>query len=285
MTGRETVLRISLVIATFGSVVWAAIPVARHMAGLVVLEAPEPLEIPVRQADARPDLAAILRLAPFGRAAAPETNQPTPDGARPDIVLRGIFAARTGVSTALLDVAGVPGLYRERMTVANRLQVARITPAYVWLRDGETTITLRFDADAETTADVTDTQAEAAPALIDRLQGGFVVADAYVKPGKPQTTSEYIDYWRHRVRKNPQAVLDEIGLMPTDRGYVIADRHDPGVRLAGLRSGDLVRSVNGQPVGNPEADTRFYDQIAAAGQARIEVERDGRILSFSFPLR
>lgn len=66
---------------------------------------------------------------------------------------------------------------------------------------------------------------------------------------------------------------------------MIAESHDVGVKLAGLKSGDLVRSVNGQTVGNPDDDRRFYDRIAASGQARLEVERNGRILTFSFPLR
>ena len=80
-------------------------------------------------------------------------------------------------------------------------------------------------------------------------------------------------------------MLDEIGLTPGDDGYVIAARHDVGVRLAGLTAGDLVRSFNGQAVGNPDDDRRFYDRIAASGQARLEVERNGRVLTFSFPLR
>ncbi|MEO1554852.1 MAG: type II secretion system protein N [Pseudomonadota bacterium] len=285
MNRRETSIRFSLAAAAMASVVWTAVPTARHMAGVVVLDAPPPVQLSIPQAEAAPDLSAIFALAPFGRVSVPDAAPESEADSRPDIVLRGIFAARDAASSALLDVNGVPGLYREAMQVADRLEVARITQELVELTDGDATLILRFDSDAEADAPNVIAETAAPPSLMDRLQGGFITPAKYEKPGKPETTAEYIDYWRTRVRKNPQAVLDEIGLRPTDQGYVIADKHDLGVRLAGLRSGDLVRTVNGQPVGDPEVDRRFYDEIAAAGQARIEVERGGRTLSFSFPLR
>ncbi|WP_299689789.1 type II secretion system protein N [uncultured Tateyamaria sp.] len=283
MTRSEALIRLGCVAVAMASVVWTALPTARHMAGVIVFDAPPPVDLPISEQVSPVDLTGLLKLAPFGRAAAQDQPRQAPSN-RPEIVLRGIFAAREGASTALLDVAGAQGLYRERMRVADLYDVTRIAPDRVELMDGETVITLRFDV-TETEAQSAVAAVHATPSLAERLQGGFVVAAKYEKPGPPETTSDYIDYWRHRIRKNPQAVLDEIGLKPSDAGYVIADKHDVGVRLAGLRSGDLVRAVNGEPVGDPDADRRFYDKIAAAGQARIEVERDGRILSFSFPLR
>jgi len=285
MNRKEVAIRAGLAAVAIGSLLWVALPTARHLAGVVVLDVPAPRSVPSREAEPPLDLAALYALAPFGRTQTPENAPDTAVTDRPAITLRGIFAARDAASTALLDVAGVPGLYQETMRVAARLEVSRITPVLVELSDGDTTITLRFDDDAEVGTPKVVTRSKTPPSLLDRLQGGFVIPAKYQKPGKPETTAEYIDYWRGRVRKNPQAVLDEIGLTATDKGYVVANQHDVGVRLAGLRSGDLVRSVNGQPVGDPETDRRFYDEIAAAGQARIEVERGGRILSFSFPLR
>jgi general secretion pathway protein C len=262
------------------SVVWASIPVARHMAGVVVLET---TPAPARPATPpqMPDISALSRVALFGRPAG--TEPAATRRTRPDVTLRGIFASEPGASTALLEVAGETGLYRETMRVADTLEVIEIAPDLVRLADDAGVVTLRFDAVAEvaTAAPDNDTQAD----LLARITGTLVTPARYERPEKPETTSQYIDYWRHRIRKNPQAVLDEIGLKATDAGYVIADRHDVGVRLAGLQSGDLVRMVNGQPVGDPNTDRRLYDQIAASGIARLEVERGGQTLSFSFPLR
>lgn len=101
----------------------------------------------------------------------------------------------------------------------------------------------------------------------------------------PQTTQDYIELWRERIRANPQEVLDTIGLIPTENGYRIAEEHDSGVGLAGLRAGDVVTSVNGQVVGDVERDRELFDDVAASGLARIEVQRDGSTVVMSFPLQ
>lgn len=285
MNRQELLLRIGFASVAAGSVIWSGVPVARHMAGVVALEPLPAVTMPVPRAQMDLNLEPLFALAPFGRQ--PVTNDLVPANRedRPDIVLRGIFATRDATSTALLDVNGTAGLYKPDMRVADVFVLARITPELVELRDADGSLILRFDEEVEETSDQPEALAAAGPSLLERVKGDVVVATGYERPGQPETTVEYIDYWRQRVRKNPQAVLDDIGLRATTEGYVIAERHDVGVRLAGLRTGDLVRTVNGQKVGDPEADRRFYDEIAASGEARIEVERNGRLLSFSFPLR
>ena len=79
--------------------------------------------------------------------------------------------------------------------------------------------------------------------------------------------------------------MDAIGLIPVENGYRVAEQHDSGVGLAGLRADDVVTSVNGQAVGDVERDRQLFDEVAASGQARIEVRRDGRSLVMTFPLR
>ncbi len=278
--------RLALLIAALGSVAYAALPVARHAAGVIVLETPAIASAPAAPPAASVDLTPIFERAPFGRAAPAETVAETRTDT-PELVLRGIFASTGTAAAALIDVDGTPGLFRHDASVTDTLVLATIAADHVTLRDGNTTLTLRFDEATETEApdEATPAGAAAPEDLIARLGNGLVVPARYTKPKPPETTSEYIDYWRKRIQKNPAAVLAEIGLEPTDDGYVIADQHDVGVGLAGLKAGDLVRTVNGQTVGNPEDDRRFYDRIAASGQARLEVERDGRILTFSFPLR
>ncbi len=280
MSRGELAVMFLALFAALASIVWAAIPVARHMAGVVVIET-EALPLEASTPKGKPDLTALTSFAPFGRAPVQEASRATYQ--RPAITLRGVFAAQRGRSTALLEVAGETGLYRRDMKVAEVMVIAEIGTDFVRLEDEKGKLILRFDAGAETEAGAP--VAIPQPDLIARMSESLSVPARYQRPGKPETTSEYIDYWRHRIRKNPQAVLNEIGLRPTGEGYVIADKHDVGVRLAGLQSGDLVRMVNGLAVGDPKADRKLYDQIAASGFARLEVERSGKILSFSFPLR
>jgi general secretion pathway protein C len=280
MTRLDRACAVLAVCASVASLVWAALPVARHSAGIVVLDSLPLPDAPKEQNDAA-DLSALLTFTPFGHQ--PQSQPAQSSAKRPEIILRGIFASQTSASTALLEVDGETGLYRAEMVVADALVVTQILPDVVHLKDDQSTVSLRFDETTEGkgTTRVTDTRSD----LMARLRQSTAVPAKYQPPKAPETTADYIDYWRHRIRKNPQAVLDEIGLRPTDAGYVIAETHDIGVRLAGLQSGDLVRMVNGQNVGDPDSDRALYDQIAAAGIARLEVERDGKTLSFSFPLR
>ncbi|MEM9550114.1 MAG: type II secretion system protein N, partial [Pseudomonadota bacterium] len=284
---REIAPRAAIVLLATGSLAYAAPPVLRHLAGIVVIEAAAPLTALDIPDETPTDLAPLFQKAPFGQVAQPEKNGPDPGTEVPNMVLRGVFVSTGSRSAALLDVDGRTALFREAESVTPVFVLSQVAADHVTLTGQSKSLTLHFDDGALLTKSP-DTDASTATSregLIARLGGGIVVPARYQKPKSPETTSEYIDYWRNRIRKNPQTVLDEIGLTATDQGYVIADEHDVGVKLAGLKSGDLVRSVNGQAVGDPLEDRRFYDQIAASGQARIEVERGGRLLTFSFPLR
>jgi general secretion pathway protein C len=278
--------RVALTLIAGGTVVHAALPVMRHSVGIVTIETTSTALPPAVEPQVRVDLAPLLERAPFGQAARSEPVASSTSAAAPDFVLRGVFSSIGATSAALLQVDGTTRLYREAEDVTADYALRRVATDHVILTGKGQTITLSFDAeDVLETEQQSDKTASGPADLIARLGRDLVVP---ARPGAakpPETTSEYIDYWRKRVQKNPKAVLDEIGLTPSEDGYFIADQHDVGVRLAGLKSGDLVRSVNGQAVGNPDDDRRFYDRVAASGQARLEVERNGRILTFSFPLR
>ena len=278
--------RVGLVLIATGSVVFTALPVMRHAAGIIVLAPGAPAIAVPAEAPDHVDLTPLLERAPFGRAASTAPSGQSTAGTKPDFVLRGVFSTLGAPSAALLAVDGETDRYREGQAVTASYLLSQVAVDHVVLTGKGGTITLRFDGQDTDGANQQADGARSGPIdLIARLGRGLVVPARAQRSKPPETTSEYIDYWRKRIRKNPKAVLDEIGLTPGDDGYVIADRHDVGVRLAGLKAGDLVRSVNGRPVGNPDDDRRFYDRIAASGQARLEVERNGRVMTFSFPLR
>lgn len=259
--------------------VWAALPVLRHMSGIVVLEVTPLPELPEQR---QADLSAIAAFAPFGHPDAIEIAAQQPSVVVPNFVLRGVMLVSEGRSAALIAHSGRTQAYGLGEEVAGGYEVMAIAQKSVELGTGTSNLFLRLD---ETAQETPGSRAKVEPSGLDRLKDSLVLAEKYQKPSKPETTSEHIDYWRKRILKNPQAVLDEIGLEATESGYLIKSRHDIGVKLAGFKSGDMVRRVNGQAVGNPDADRKFYDEIAATGEARVEVERGGKLLSFSFSLR
>lgn len=274
------------------SLAWAGMPVIRHQIGIVATPAialPLPAALASRQ-DRALDLTPVLALAPFGRAlalAGADRGEMGPEA--PDFSLHGIIVADPARrSVALISDGEGQALYRQGAPIAGKGRIELIAPGQVEIQIGGRMIVLHLDEDPVLADAIPTGQkqlADTPKSLLDRMRASAVVASRRPRAEPPETTEQYIDYWRHRIRKNPAAVLEAIGLKPSGDGYVIAENHDSGVRLAGLRAGDMVRSVNGQPVGDPNTDRRYFDQIAASGQARLEVLRGGDILTFSFPLR
>lgn len=282
-----TVGQLGLLLSAVASLAIAAPPVVRHTLGIVVLERPAlTRKAPADEDQKGLDLTAILTLAPFGRAvsSAPEAAVSSAVG-KPDMTLKGVFSAQDGSgSSALIAVSGEQAFYGVGDPISAGVRLRNIAADHVVIALPDSTITLAFDQ--ATATDLSTPAVETKTDVInDRLRRAVGVAARSPRTDAPKTTEDYISYWRRKIRKNPQAVLKTIGLEPVEDGYKIAQKHNRGVRLAGLQAGDLVRSVNGRAVGKPEEDRSAYDQIAAAGHARLEVQRGEKILTFSFPLR
>lgn len=266
--------------------------VAWHVAGWSAAMAPPPgpaaPALPV--AAPPPDIGPILDLSPFGAVAVAAPVAPVTETTL-DLVLRGVLLG-TDPATSLAQIArqGETANYAPGDAVTGTARLVSVAVDHVVLDVGGQMQTLSFP---ETGLDLA---APAAPSVaqagLDRLRDVLAAQAANPPPPRPEpppaadpvTTQDQIALWRQRIIANPSEVLDAIGLIATPDGYMIAEDHDSGVALAGLRPGDLVRSVNGQAVGNVDRDRHLYDEVAASGQARIEVMRDGRMIVMSFPL-
>ncbi|KPF82456.1 hypothetical protein IP78_03870 [Brevundimonas sp. AAP58] len=75
------------------------------------------------------------------------------------------------------------------------------------------------------------------------------------------------------------------GVSATASGYRIGPNPSAELRRFGLQPGDVIESLNGQAVSGATSDQQLFEQARAAGQARVVVNRDGRRLTFTFPLR
>lgn len=284
------------VLAT-GSLAVAGMRLAWHWSGQttvlpLAVPAPPDTASPAQQ----PDLTAILALAPFGQANRVVTAvRSAADAPRLDVVLRGIMAnPDPAQSRALVRAGGTTAVLRIGEQVQNAELVA-IATATITLQTGTARVVIGFDGQqGDATPDARD-RTEAPPAAppaetdpLARLAASIVAGNGSIdlRDGPPpETTDDYIAFWRDRITRNPQAVLDSIGIERVDNGYRIAAAPDIGVTMAGLRPGDVVTKLNGQAVGNIDRDRQLYDEVAASGMARLDVVRDGKPLVLSFPLR
>ncbi|WP_448503197.1 type II secretion system protein N [Sphingomonas sp.] len=75
-------------------------------------------------------------------------------------------------------------------------------------------------------------------------------------------------------------LLQRFDATPTEGGYAIG-----GNAPAGLRPGDVIQSLNGQPLGRGEADQAAFANAQASGAAQIQILRDGKPITLTVPLR
>lgn len=286
------VLQVTVALGVLGSLAVAAAPLTWHLRGETRIMPTASAVATVTEAAplVPPDIGPILSLAPFGRADAPEV-QPQAAATPLNMTLLGIIArADPSESMALIENVGKQANYKPGNKIGEVAILDQVNADHVVLLvDGERQI-LAFP-NAQPAAPEDDTVPEATADDMNALLAAALAPPATEEyqepppPPPPVSTQDYIDLWRERINANPMQVLDEIGLVASDDGYTIAENHDSGITRAGLQAGDLVKTVNGTPVGNIDSDRALYDDVANSGLARIEIERDGRTITFSFPLQ
>ena len=77
-----------------------------------------------------------------------------------------------------------------------------------------------------------------------------------------------------------QAVLSRLNATPVAGGYAIGANAPPG-----MRSGDVVQSVNGAAMTDQSAVNAAIASAAASGQAQVTILRDGKPITVSIPIR
>ena len=83
------------------------------------------------------------------------------------------------------------------------------------------------------------------------------------------------------IRDSASSALDELGVEAVSDsgsdGYRLgALANSPLLRNSGLLPGDLLLSVNGQPVGDPSVDQLQFSSLLEGGPARMEIQRGKR---------
>ncbi len=90
-----------------------------------------------------------------------------------------------------------------------------------------------------------------------------------------------IEDYRDLASADPDGALHQLGLQPIktndEQGYRVSSLpENEWVRQSGLQDGDILLSVNGRRVGNPDIDRLEIDNLFAEGQVRLEIQRGER---------
>lgn len=84
-----------------------------------------------------------------------------------------------------------------------------------------------------------------------------------------------------RLNNDPDVYLNQMGLVANGgQGYEITDNVPSYIRRnIGLKAGDRILRLNGQPLGNVQLDKNLLQQVQETGHARIEIQRGSHNLT------
>ena len=275
----RTVLWLAIGLAAV-SVGLAAGPLPWRFAGESGLPAAPPPPAPGQTA-APVSIESILALSPFGRIVRPDAPERPAEETDLGLTLHGVvIASEQASSSAIVSSESQPArAYLVGDTITGSAALEQVFADHVVLRVDGRHETLSFPERLGAGQSASDAGVAALRALV---QGSD---DATRPDPAPVEAEAVIEDYRNRIRDNPQTVLDNLGLVAGDDGYRVAPDASGNLLRAGLQAGDVVARVNGQQVGNIEADRRYFDEVVASGRARIEVVRNGQRIVMSFPLK
>ena len=200
------------------------------------------------------------------------------------LILHGVFVAETAAeSTAILARKGrSEQLYHIGERVPGNATLDAVYLDHVLLRRGRSLERLTFPKADETIATPIPRAAGKpdARALEARNRGRPSLPPARGETAEP-SPQELAERYREKLKDEPIKALGELGLTPLggdgSAGYRL-DRlaRSPYLRQTGLRPGDVILSVNGQPLGDVGRDRLELDNVLAQGSARLEVQRGER---------
>lgn len=92
---------------------------------------------------------------------------------------------------------------------------------------------------------------------------------------------EIYESYKDQIAKDPAAVLQEWGMAPVSksdaRGYLVnSSLEREGLGRVGIQAGDVLLSVNGNPIGDVERDRSELMDTLRGDMARVEVQRGQR---------
>ncbi len=221
----------------------------------------------------------------FGVAGEEPVAEVTENIHAPDTSLRlellGITkSSRTGASTAIIAPKGKEGdFYRIGDVVQSNTKLAAVYENRVILDTNGKLETLKFDEEQREGISARVVQAP----VEDKVKPvGSTLKGRFQQVKNP---TEFMTVITEEVAADPEGTLNQLGVEanPQGDGYRVM----PGSMLMALQlqPGDIILSVNGQALGDPQADQQLLQQVEVEGSARIEVQRGNNRFVVNHSLR
>lgn len=213
------------------------------------------------------------------RTVAPVVQEKVPVS-RLNLTLKGVLASTSNsVAKAIIaDSSGHENFYSLGMQIPGGATLEEIHKDHVILKRNNRLETLLLPKDVKSSAvstGVSRTPTPSRPGRIGGLSGN-------------KSTGSILKDWRGKLDTDPQSLMSLVRAEPVRRGgSLIGYRIRPGkdrqlLRKFGLRSGDIVKEVNGMVLDNPLKGLEILNSLKSASQVSLAVERNGSSQSFVF---
>ena len=210
------------------------------------------------------------------------------------LTLLGVFRADDpDESAAIVAEKGKTGKrYQVGRKLPGNAELVEVHADHIVLRRAGVLEALRFPK----TEIMIDANPNDDPADVAVNAGADVKAVAPKPQGAPDqppaaaTAEQAVEQFRDRLEGDAKGALASLGVEAVSNsgaeGYKLgALANSPFLRNTGLLPGDLLLSVNGQPVGDPGADQLQLDSLLEQGSARMEIQRGKRRFFVTASLR
>ncbi|MFJ6023506.1 type II secretion system protein N [Brevundimonas sp. NPDC092305] len=226
------------------------------------------------------ELASILGWAPFGGGGGSDGLPISNLG----LVLKGVVYAPAGGSTALISAGEGPvQIFSVGDTPIGSAIIEAIESDRVILNTGGRREALLLPQ----AAGAPGSTSAATPVVSGPAATPAAAPDAQPAPtaSSPVGSSPTTATRTPGSATSPAAAMTTMGVASSPQGYVVSADSPPQILRAGLKAGDVIRSLNGQTLGDPTRDRQVFESAAGAGRARVEILRDGRSMTLTVPLR
>lgn len=191
--------------------------------------------------------------------------------------LMGVFVAENKAdSSAIIAEQGREGeFFRIGDRVQGRARLAQVYEDKVILDNSGKLETLAFD-DAAKSASSGFKSSQPKKVAPKKRSSTKRDSKAFKKRlTKVRTPEDFVSFAKEELETDPYQAMENVGLKQSGNGYEVTNNASM-LKNLGMKAGDKLLSINGQPLGDPLADKELIDQVYAQGTAVIEVERDGR---------
>lgn len=189
--------------------------------------------------------------------------------------LLGVMAGGDGqVSSAIIAPKGGSGdYYRVGDVVQGRTKLASVHADKVILDTNGKLETLKFD-ETRNKQNIQRSAARTPPPTTRPAAVGNRLKDRF---SKVRDASDAVNLIKDEVNRDPQEALSQLGLESAGdgAGYRVSAKGSMLTQL-GLQPGDVILSVNNQPLGDMSSDQALIENVAVGGQVRLEIQRGDR---------